>query len=329
MTLVEQFVRDQARVPAATGELSTILSRLSLAGRMIANEIMRAGFVGKLGHTGEQNVQGEQVRELDVIANDIFIQVFEMTNTVSCLASEEMEHIYHYPDEQPGKYLVLFDPLDGSSNVDVNGPMGSIFSIHRRTASTPRVDDREFLRTGVEQVAAGYILYGPSTMFVYALDDGPVNAFTLDRSIGAFFLTHSGMRIPDGKGTYSVNESNESRWDERTRDAVRRFRHGEVKRTARYIGALVADFHRTLVKGGIFMYPGEVAKPEGKLRLLYEAAPLALVARQAGGHATDGRQPILDIRPDKLHQRCPLFIGSKGDVEDVMRHLEAGSARAS
>jgi len=322
LTLVEQFVRDQAASPGATGELSVLFSRLSLAGRMIATEIMTAGFVGKLGLTGEVNVQDEEVRALDVISNDIFIQVFENIDSVSCMASEEMADVHRYSDSVPGKYLITHDPLDGSGNVDVDGAMGTIFSIHKRTDDGPKVGVDEFLQKGSKQVAAGYILYGPSTMFVYALADGPVHGFTLDRSIGAFFMTHPSMTFPSGKGTYAVNESNQPKWDERTVEMVRRFREGETecgKRAARYIGALVADFHRTLIKGGIYMYPGEVERPQGKLRLLYEASPLALVARQAGGHATNGEIDILDVQPTELHQRCPLFIGARADVEEATR----------
>jgi fructose-1,6-bisphosphatase I len=328
LTLSEQIMKDQAKAKGATGELSTLLNRLSLAGRMIANEIMRAGFVGKLGYTGDTNVQKEEVRALDVIANDIFIKVFESVETVSCMASEEMDEVYCYEGQRPGKYLVTYDPLDGSSNVDVDGAMGTIFSIHRRRDPDAPVQTEDFFRKGSEQVAAGYILYGPATMFVYALADGPVHGFTLDRAIGTFFLTHPVMKFPAGDGTYAVNESNETKWDERTVDMVRRFRTGKTacgKRSARYIGALVADFHRTLVKGGIYMYPGEVKKPEGKLRLLYEAAPLALVTRQAGGYATDGKTDILDIQPSKLHQRCPLYIGARADVEEATRLVSGAS----
>lgn len=324
LTLVEQFVRDQSKVPGATGELTTLLSRLSLAGRLIANEIMRAGFVGKLGFTGDINVQAEEVRELDVISNDIFIKVFENVETVSCMASEEMEDVFRYEGQRPGKYLILHDPLDGSGNVDIDGSMGTIFSIHRRPDPGAEVTAGDFFQKGVDQVAAGYILYGPATMFVYALADGPVNGFTLDRAVGTFFLTHPDMRIPEGKGSYAVNESNEVKWDEKTVAMVRSFRLGETdcgKRAARYVGALVADFHRMLCKGGIYMYPGEREKPQGKLRLLYEASPLALVARQAGGSATDGTSDILEIVPNDLHQRCPLFIGAKADVEETTRRL--------
>jgi fructose-1,6-bisphosphatase I len=323
-TLVEQFVRDQAKSPNATGELSRLLTRLSLAGRMIALEIMRAGFVGKLGLTGEKNVQDEEVRALDEIANATFVRVFETMDLVTSIASEEMSDALYYSGQRQGKYVVLFDPLDGSSNVDVDGSMGSIFSIHRRRdpQSAPSVAD--FLQKGSEQVAAGYILYGPATMFVYTCGGGPVNGFTLDRAIGEFFLTHPEIRIPQGKGTYAVNEANEPKWDDATRAMVASFRTGKSKcgkRSARYVGALVADFHRTLIQGGIYMYPGEVAKKGGKLRLLYEAAPLGMVARQAGGFASDGKRDILSIEPTELHQRTPLYIGGKADVDEAIAGL--------
>ena len=320
-TLSELVAKDQATT-GGSGELSTILNRFSLAGRMVQAEIMRAGFVGKLGYTGSTNVQGEEVRALDEIANDIFISVFEPIDTVSCLASEENEDIYYYPGDRTGKYLLLFDPLDGSSNVDVDGPMGSIFSVHRRRGDgAPNIDD--FLQKGTEQVAAGYVLYGPSTMFVYTTG-GPVRGFTLDRTIGTFFLTHPDMQIPNGRGTYSVNESNEDKWDDNTKEMVRRFRAGETKcgkRTARYIGALVADFHRTLIKGGLFLYPGLTNKPEGKLRLLYECSPLAMVIKQAGGYASTGTEDVLEFQPTELHQRVPFYCGSQADVEEAIRLL--------
>ena len=323
-TLVEQFVRDQAKVPGATGELSRLLSRLSLAGRMIALEIMRAGFVGKLGLTGDHNVQDEAVRALDVISNEIFIRVFDTMDVVASLASEEMPDAFYYAGDRRGRYVVVFDPLDGSSNVEVDGSMGSIFSIHRRADPTakPCVDD--FLQKGTEQVAAGYILYGPSTMFVYTAG-GPVNGFTLDRAIGEFFLTHPEIRIPNGVGSYAVNEANQTKWDDRTQALVERFRSGRTqcgKRSARYVGALVADFHRVLLQGGIYMYPGEVKRRAGKLRLLYEGAPLAMIARQAGGYATDGKQDILTLQPTELHQRTPLYIGSRADVEEATAALQ-------
>lgn len=323
LTLSEQFVQDQASAGAVTGQLSTLLNRLSLAGRLIASEIMRAGFVGRLGLTGDTNVQGEEVRALDMISNEIFQRVFANVDVVCAMASEEMDDVYYFPELRAGKYVLVFDPLDGSGNVDVNGSMGTIFSIHRRLDADVPPSEADFFQTGSKQVAAGYILYGPSTMFVYSAG-GPVNGFTLDRAIGTFFLTHPNLTFREGEGSYAVNEANQTKWSGAVQDVVRAFREGSIscgKRSARYVGALVADFHRTLLRGGIYMYPGEVNKPEGKLRLLYENSPLAFIAEKAGGSATDGKQRILDIRPTELHQRTPLFIGAKGDVDAAMAML--------
>lgn len=324
LTLSEQFFRDQA-TSGATGDLSTILNRISLAARMLAAEIMRAGFVGKLGVTGETNVQDEQVRELDVISNDIVSQVMDRAPMVAGIGSEEMEHVLALPDSEPGRYVLTIDPLDGSGNVDVDGPMGTIFGVYRRTVERVGhpADLDDFLRPGRDLVAAGYVLYGPSTMFVYTVGTG-VNGFTLDRSIGTFFLTHPDIRIPGGKGSYAVNEANEVQWDRTVAHMVAAFRRQETEcgpRQARYTGALVADVHRTLLKGGIYLYPPTVSKPNGKLRLLYENAPLALVVEHAGGAASDGTRRILDITPTELHQRTPLYIGSKADVAEVERLL--------
>ena len=326
LTLSEQFFRDQAQ-SGASGDLSTVLNRISLAARMLAAEIMRAGFVGKLGLTGDTNVQDEQVRELDVISNDIVSQVMDRAPMVAGIGSEESAEVYAMSGSENGKYVLTIDPLDGSGNVDVDGAMGTIFGIYRRApgqAGKP-ADLSDFLQPGRELVAAGYVLYGPSTMFVYTVGSG-VNGFTLDRSIGTFFLTHPDIRIPDGAGSYSVNEANEAQWDAPIREMVATFRRQESQcgpRQARYSGALVADLHRTLLKGGVFMYPPTTSKPNGKLRLLYENAPLALVVEHAGGAATDGRQRILDITPTELHQRTPLYIGSPGDVAEVHRLLGA------
>jgi fructose-1,6-bisphosphatase I len=326
LTLSEQFFRDQAK-SGASGDLSTILNRISLAARMLAAEIMRAGFVGKLGLTGGTNVQDEQVRELDVISNDIVSQVMEHAPMIAGIGSEEMDDVYAMPGSEYGKYVLTIDPLDGSGNVDVDGAMGTIFGIYRRPvarAGEP-ADLEDFLQPGRDLVAAGYVLYGPSTMFVYTAG-GPVSGFTLDRSIGTFFLTHPDIRIPEGVGTYAVNEANEPGWDEPTRQMVAAFRRQETScgpRQARYAGALVADLHRVLLKGGVYLYPPTESKPNGKLRLLYENAPLAFVVERAGGAATDGTRSILDIVPDELHQRTPLYVGSKGDVAEVHRLLDS------
>ena len=326
LTLSEQFFRDQAQ-SGASGDLSTVLNRISLAARMLAAEIMRAGFVGKLGLTGDTNVQDEQVRELDVISNDIVSQVMDHAPMVAGIGSEESADVYAMEGSEDGKYVLTIDPLDGSGNVDVDGAMGTIFGIYRRAAGQAGkpADLVDFLQPGRELVAAGYVLYGPSTMFVYTVGSG-VNGFTLDRSIGTFFLTHPDIRIPDGVGSYSVNEANEAHWDDRVTEMVAAFRRQESRcgpRQARYSGALVADLHRTLLKGGVFMYPPTKSKPAGKLRLLYENAPLALVVEHAGGAATDGHGRILDITPTELHQRTPLYIGSRGDVAEVHRLLGA------
>jgi len=322
LTLSEQFFRDQASANASGG-LSTVLNRFSLLARMLASEIMRAGFVGKLGYTGTTNVQDENVRALDVISNETMLQVFENMPMVAGVASEEMEDLHAFTGGENGKYLITVDPLDGSGNVDVAGQMGTIFGVYKRQSTSGKPTLADFLQSGRELVAAGYVLYGPCTMLVYSAG-GPVNGFTLDRSIGTFFLTHPDIRIPEGEGSYSVNEANESKWDDKTKAMVRAFRLQETqcgKRAARYAGALVGDFHRTLLKGGIYMYPGEAKKPEGKLRLLYENAPLAFVCEKAGGAATDGKTRILDLVPTKLHQRTPLYLGSKGDVAEAGRRL--------
>lgn len=318
-SLAEQIALDQAQ-HKASGELSLLLNRVTLAGRLIANEIMNAGLIGNLGKTGKTNVQGEEVKALDIIANEIFVDVFQNIDVVKSMASEEMDEELVYKGQRAGKYVLLHDPLDGSGNINVDGSMGSIFSIFRRPDPTAPASRGDFLRRGAEQIAAGYILYGPATMFVYTAGAG-VNGFTLDRAVGAFFLTHPNMQIPAGSGSYAVNEANESKWPPETVEMVRRFRMQETrcgKRSARYVGALVADFHRTLIQGGIYMYPGDNKNQNGKLRLLYEASPLAMVARQAGGLAHTGKADVLEVVPEALHQRVPLFIGARSDVEEAI-----------
>lgn len=320
-TLIEHIRQAERHHPEASGELSRILARLSLAGRMIAQRLLNAGFLGEHGDTGQVNVQGEIVQKLDELADSIIVRVFESHPGVCAVASEERSKIHAFEDDESkeGRYLLLYDPLDGSGNIDINGNLGTIFSVHRRTTEGVPVTEQDFLQAGARQIAAGYILYGPATVFVYTADGaGGVNGFTLDRSIGEFFLTHPCIRMPDGGGSYSVNESNEPRWDERVKELVASYRQGRApvgKRAARYTGALVADFHRTLLKGGIFMYPGLQDRPRGKLRYLYEAAPLALVAEHAGGASTDGQIRTLELTPGELHERCPLYIGAKADVE--------------
>jgi fructose-1,6-bisphosphatase I len=322
-TLAGHLFHRQAAHKDASGHFSNLIAQLDLAARVIAREINRAGLENTLGSTDRVNVQGEVVQKLDEVGNRTFIEAFRHTGLVCTLASEEMEEPLHLQENCPrGKYLLLYDPVDGSSNIDVDVTIGSIFSIRRGDPEHGHPEN-EFLRLGTEQIAAGYVVYGPSTMFVYA-DDTSVDGFTLDRSVGEFFLTHPNLRMPATAGSYSVNEANFDRWTPAQQRLVEMLRHGHApgeRETARYVGSLVADFHRTLLKGGIYMYPGETQKPSGKIRLLYEAHPLAFVCERAGGRASDGTTRILDKKPKELHERTPLFIGSADRVEFVEKLL--------
>ena len=286
---------------------------MALAAKVISSYVRRAGLAAVLGRAGAINVQGEEQQKLDVLANEVMKEVIEQTGRVCVTASEEDEDPVPVPlENRPGKYVLLFDPLDGSTNIDVNAAIGTIFSIHKRVTpdGTPG-SLRDCLQPGRRQVAAGYIIYGSSTILVYTTGHGGAHGFTLDPRIGEFLLSHANIVTPKSGKYYSVNESNYDRWSAGYREAVRLFKS---RKNARYIGSLVADFHRNLIAGGIFMYPGDTKSPKGKLRLLYEAAPLAFVAEAAGGAATDGEQAILDIEPTALHQRTPLVIGSADDV---------------
>lgn len=326
LTLADQFFRDQGTA-GASGDLSTVLNRVTLAGRLIANNVLRAGLEGRLGKTGEINVQGEEVKKLDFVSDEVFREVFDRVPVVAAIASEENPEPFVFEQHARAKYVLLHDPLDGSSNVDCDLSMGTIFSVHRRLDLGRPASLRDFLRRGTEQVAAGYLLYGPATMFVYTCG-GPVHGFTLDRAVGSFFLTHPNLRIPEDGGSYAVHEAHQGKWSEATRAMVRAFREGTAPcgpRASRYVGALVADFHRILVQGGIYMYPAQTDRPEGKLRLLYEAAPLAFVAKQAGGRATDGVRDILDVQATELHQRVPLFLGATRDVDAAMQLMASST----
>lgn len=303
-------------------DLSALMNRIALAGKLVARRLSRAGLMeGVLGFTGEMNVQGESVKKMDVYANEVFISVFKQSGLVCRLASEEMEQPYYIPENCPiGRYTLLYDPIDGSSNIDTNINVGSIFAIRQQKGDDLDGTANDLLQPGREQIAAGYILYGPSTMLVYSIGRG-VHAFTLDPSLGEFILSTENVQIPDHGAIYSVNEGNFWQWDEGIRDYIR-YMHRHEGYTARYSGALVGDFHRILFQGGVFLYPGTVKKPEGKLRLLYESAPLAFLVEQAGGRASNGMQDILDVVPDKLHARSPLIIGSKEDVTLVESFLQ-------
>jgi fructose-1,6-bisphosphatase I len=332
VTTIERWILDQEeKYPEATGELSNLLYDIALAAKIIAASIRRAGLVNILGTAGATNVQGEEQQKLDVFANETMTNALNHTGRVCVMASEEDETIIPVPDQYPpGKYAVLYDPLDGSSNIDVNGPVGTIFSVYRRISVQGKGSLADVLQPGCKQVAAGYVIYGSSTMLIYSTGQG-VAGFTLDPSIGEFLLSHPKMVTPRVGKYYSVNESNFARWSKGMQWAVRGF-HGdrpdEIKgKNFRYIGSLVADFHRNLLAGGIFMYPADVKNTKGKLRLLYEASPMAFIAEQAGGSATDGTHRILDIVPQDLHERTPLVIGSREDVgyvSDTLHRMGEG-----
>lgn len=321
-TLSRHVLQQLQSFSADAQDLSALMSRIALAAKLIARHLSRAGLVeDALGFTGRTNVQGESVKKMDVYANQVFISVFEQSGLVCRLASEEMEKPYYIPENCPiGRYTLLYDPIDGSSNVDINLNVGSIFSIRRQEGSDLDGSAQDLLQDGHKQIAAGYVLYGPSTMLVYSIGRG-VHAFTLDPSLGEFILAHENIQVPAHGPVYSVNEGNFWQWEESMRDYIR-YVHRHEGYTARYSGALVGDFHRILFQGGVFLYPGTTKKPEGKLRLLYESAPLAFLIEQAGGQASTGRQPILDVVPDKLHARTPLVIGSQEDVALVESFIQ-------
>jgi len=320
-TLTQFILEQEDEYPEATGDFTGLMNAIALAGKLISRETNKAGLADILGLTGNTNVSGDEIQKLDEWSNDTMIRSLSPTGLVCIMASEEATGPIPVPENHSrGKYAVLFDPVDGSSNIDVGAPIGTIFSIHRRVSKSGPGDLEDLMQPGRAQVAAGYIAYGSSTMFVYTTGRG-VHGFTLDPSLGEFLLTVRGMRFPEPAGLYSVNEGHSSGWS----DADKRWvsylktpdRASGRPYSARYIGALVADFHRNLLRGGIFAYPADKSNPEGKLRLLYEAAPLAFVAEQAGGGATEGKQRILDIQPDSLHQRTPLYIGNLGAVQLV------------
>ena len=326
ITVTEHLLLHQKKSPTATGVFTSLLNDLILAAKLINRNVNKAGLLDVLGGTGEINVQGEAVQKMDEYANRTLIHRMERSGTLCAMASEENADFIPVPQKfSKGEYILVFDPLDGSSNIDVNINVGTIFSILRR--KSPITQDavyEDVLQAGCEQIAAGYFLYGPSTILVYTTGQG-VHGFTLDPTVGEFLLSHPDLCIPERGKYYSVNEGNTEFWDEQTRKAINYFKTKDnaVKApySARYVGSLVADFHRTLLHGGLYMYPLDYKhpdKPKGKLRLLCEASPLAFVAEQAGGAASDGKRRILDIVPETLHQRVPLFIGSKLDVESAV-----------
>lgn len=321
-TLGEFIIDRQDHFKYATGELSRILSAIRLATKIVNNHVNMAGLLDILGDHGEENVQGEKQQKLDVFANNIFINTLSQREVVCGVASEENEDfiaIKSSKNQDSSKYVVLIDPLDGSSNIDVNVSVGTIFSIYRRvTPSGTPVTLEDFLQPGHKQVAAGYVVYGTSTILVYTTGHG-VNGFTLNPGVGVFFLSHPDMRFPEKGKIYSINEGNYSKFPTGVKKYLKYCQEVEGDRpyTSRYIGSLCSDFHRNLLKGGIYIYPSGTNSPNGKLRLLYECNPMAFIAEQAGGKASDGYRRILDIEPTSLHQRVPFFCGSKDMVEKV------------
>ena len=322
LTLDEYTIQQVRQIPNATGELSTLLRDIGLAAKRVNVEVNKAGLVDILGDAGSVNVQGEDVKKLDVFANDQFTGVLQHGISCAGIASEELDDYIAFDDSESkkSKYVCLFDPLDGSGNIDVNVSIGTIFGVYRRVSPKGSIATKEdFLQKGTQQVAAGYIVYGSSTMLVYATRRG-ANGFTLDPSIGEFTLSHPDIKCPPGGKIYSVNHGNFFQYDKRVQSYIdicqKKDKTTGGPYTQRYIGSMVADVHRNLIKGGIFMYPGTNDKPKGKLRLLYECNPFAFIVTVAGGKATNGSQRILDIQPTELHRRTALFIGSKNMMEE-------------
>ena len=326
-TLSQHVLHQFSDFTTQAQDISAIMNRIALAAKLVSRRLSRAGLMaGTLGFTGETNVQGESVKKMDIYANDVFISVFKQSGLVCRLASEEMEKPYYIPENCPiGRYTLLYDPIDGSSNVDINLNVGSIFSLRQQSGNDLDETAQDLLQDGDLQIGAGYVLYGPSTILVYTLGKG-VHSFILDPSLGEFILAEENITIPKHGPVYSTNEGNYWQWEESIREYIR-YVHRHEGYTARYSGALVGDFHRILLQGGVFLYPGTIDKPEGKLRLLYESAPLALLAEQAGGNASTGTERLLSFIPQKLHQRTPLVIGSTEDVELVESFIDDWARR--
>ena len=326
MTLPRHILEGEKLHPQATGELSAILNQIGLAAKVISLEVNKAGLVDILGFTGENNIHGEQVKKLDMFAHDTIIKAMNHTGHFCVMASEEEEDIIHIPKQHKiGKYVLLFDPLDGSTNIDVNVSIGTIFSIYKRVSPEGKpgtVDD--CIQPGIKQVAAGYVVYGSSTILVYTTGDG-VYGFTLDPAFGEFLLSHDDLQIPKKGKIYSLNEGNYLHWHQGLKNYIKYLQSDAFTTKpykARYIGSFVADIHRNLIYGGIFIYPGDKRNPKGKLRMQYECNPMAFIVEAAGGRASDGRTRILELEPTDLHERTPIFIGSEEDVLLVEKYLK-------
>jgi fructose-1,6-bisphosphatase I len=322
MTIERHILQEERRNPGATGVLTSLLYDLALAGKVISSKTTRAGLAEILGETNEVNVQGEQVKKLDMLADRVIYRLNDHTGRLAALGSEENAEIMQIPEQYPvGRYILLYDPLDGSSNIDYCVPVGTIFSIYRRKSDpTTPISEEDCLQTGREIVAAGYILYGTSTMLVYSTGNG-VHGFTLESSVGEFLLSHPNIRMPEKPQYFSTNIGNYNYWSPGVQSYTRflqGYDGGVEGLSMRYIGSMVADFHRNLLAGGVFYYPADSKDPSiphGKLRMMYECLPLSFIALQAGGYASDGQGDILDIKPTELHQRSPLFIGNRYLVE--------------
>lgn len=328
---LEQFIIErQHDFKHATGELTRLLYDISLAAKIVNRDVNKAGLVDIFGVTGEENVHGETQKKLDMLAHEEFVHAFARGGEVCLIGSEEQEEPIRIDPNGHGhpKYVVLMDPLDGSSNIDVNVSIGTIFSIYRVPESVHRPSLDDSLQPGIQQVAAGYVIYGSSAMLVYTTGNG-VNGFTLDPSIGEFILSHPNMRIPKNGKIYSINEGNYNSWEVGLKKYIKWLQVEDPSTnrpyTARYIGSLVADFHRNLLKGGIYIYPANSRSPNGKIRLMYEANPMAFIVEQAGGMATDGRRRLMEIQPESLHQRTPIYIGSVDMVRRAGRFLEGAT----
>lgn len=328
LTLTRSVMSDQQRHPDAKGDLTMILSSITLACKFVSNAVRKAGIASLIGLAGTSNVQGEEQKPLDILANGIFINSLKFCTKIAALASEEEKGIYIVDGPESAKYIIAFDPLDGSSNIDVNVSIGSIFAIWKRPDYSAPVSVNDFLRTGNDIEIAGYCIYGSSTQLVLAWKHGKVDCFTLDNSIGDFILTHPGLKIPNRGSIYSVNEGNSHFWDPAMREYVESVKNPSSGNpySLRYVGSMVSDVHRTLLYGGIFMYPADKKSPNGKLRVLYEVFPMSFIVEKAGGKATDGIERLLDIRALDIHQRAPCVLGSPEDVDDVKRiylkHIE-------
>ena len=318
ITIERHIIEGERQHPGATGNFSALLRDLALAIKIIWREVSKAGLVNILGSAGKENIHGDAVKKLDVFADEAIYKAMDHGGHLCVMASEENEDVLHIPDDYPkGKYVLLYDPLDGSSNIDANVTIGTIFSIYRRVSNSGKGTLADCTQPGYKQIAAGYVVYGSSTMLVYTTGDG-VHGFTLDPSIGEFILSHENIRVPKRGRVYSVNEGNYRYWSEGVKRYIKYLQEEDTATSrpysGRYIGSMVGDIHRTLLYGGIFLYPGDTRYPNGKLRIMYEGNPMSYIMEQAGGAATDGKQRILDVLPASLHQKTPLFIGSEEDV---------------